>query len=232
MRKNLVSLLLLPVLLSSAPVRAGENPPAVREQLAADAPRTTPDGTRFVAPGGWWIETRGNAVILTAEGDSRVALVDVRGMDADAAVKTAWEAVRPDMKWRLKLTTDFPGREGWDSFRSYEYEVSPNEHRAVGAQAARRGEAFTVAIFDMDTAVAEKRGGQIAAVFDRLQPPGFQRESFAGRKAAPLDAERVKKLKDFVEKSLAELGVPGAAVGLYQDGKIVFEGGFGGRQLG
>jgi hypothetical protein len=113
-------------------------------------------------------------------------------------VKTAWEAVRPDMKWKLKMTTDYPGREGWDSFRGYDYEVSPNEHRAVGAQAARRGEAFTVAIFDMDIAVAEKRGGQIAAVFDRLQPPGFQRESFAGRKAAPLDAERLKKLKGAV----------------------------------
>ena len=237
MRTNLVALVLLPALLSSTAARAGEAPkaesaPAAREQLAADTPRTTPDGARFVAPGGWWIETRGNAVILTPEGDSRIALVDVRGTDADAAVKAAWEAVRPDMKWAIKLTTDDPGREGWDSFRNYGYEVSPNEHRAVGAFAARRGEAFTVVIFDMDIAVAEKRGGQIAAIFDRLQPPGFQRESFAGRKAAPLDAERVKKLKGFVEKSLAELGVPGAAIGLYQDGRIVFEGGIGVRQLG
>jgi CubicO group peptidase (beta-lactamase class C family) len=237
MRNNLVFLLLLSLLIPSASARAGQEPmaksePAAREQLAADTPRTTPEGTRFVAPGGWWIETRGNAVILTPEGDSRIALVDVRGTDADAAVKAAWEVVRPDMKWALKLTTDQPGREGWDSFRTYAYEVSPNEHRAVGAQAAKRGEAFTVLIFDMDNAVAGKRGGQIAAIFDRLQPPGFQRESFAGRKAAPLDAERVKKLKDFVEKSLATLGVPGAAIGLYQDGKMVFEGGFGVRQLG
>ncbi len=234
MRKHLVSLLFLSVLLPSASIRADQDPPkpAAREQLAADTPRTTPDGARFVAPGGWWIETRGNAVILTPEGDSRIALVDVPGKDPDAAVKIAWEAVRPDMKWALKLATDQPGREGWDSFRSYQYEVSPNEHRAVGAAAAKRGEAFTVMIFDMDIAVAEKRGGQIAAIFDRLQPPGFQRESFAGKKAAPLDAERVKKLKDFMEKSLAELGVPGAAVGLYQNGKVVFEGGFGVRQLG
>jgi CubicO group peptidase (beta-lactamase class C family) len=241
MRNRLVCLLLLSVLIPSASIRADQDPtansapaakPAAREQLAADTPRTTPDGARFVAPAGWWIETRGNAVILTPEGDSRIALVDVQGKDADAAVKLAWEAVRPDMKWALKLVTDEPGREGWDSFRSYQYEVSPNEHRAVGAAAAKRGEAFTVLIFDMDIAVAEKRGGQIAAIFDRLQPPGFQRESFAGKKAAPLDAERVKKMKDFVEKSLAELGVPGAAVSLYQDGKVVFEGGFGVRQLG
>jgi CubicO group peptidase (beta-lactamase class C family) len=241
MRNNLVSLLLLSVLIPSAWAHAGGDPaansapaarPAAGEPLAADTPRATPDGATFVAPAGWWIETRGNAVILTPEGDSRIALVDVRGKDADAAVKTAWEAVRPDMKWALKLATDQPGRKGWDSFRSYEYEVSPNEHRAVSAQAGKRGEAFTVVIFDMDIAVAGKRGGQLATIFDRFYPPGYQRESFAGKKAAPLDAERVKKLKDFVEKSLAELKVPGAAVGLYQDGRIVFDGGFGVRKLG
>src|SRR6266403_71720 len=70
-----------------------------REQLASDTPRTTPDGATFVAPGGWWIETRGNAIILTPEGDSRIGLVDVHTNDADAAVKIAWSAVEPNMKW-------------------------------------------------------------------------------------------------------------------------------------
>src|SRR5438067_3605024 len=151
---------------------------AVREQLATDTPRTTPRGARFGAPGGWWIETRTNAIILIPEGDSRLALVDVHVKDADSAVKIAWAALKPNFKWALKLATDSPGREGWDSFRSYGYEVSPNEHRAVGAEASRRGDAFTVVVWDFDRAVAEKRSGQTASVFDHLQPPGFKRESF------------------------------------------------------
>src|SRR5918999_830128 len=135
MRHIFLFILLFSLLVPSASTFAADDPkaasaPAAREQLAADTPRTTPDGATFVAPGGWWIETRGNAVILTPEGDSRIALVDVRAKDA--------------------------------------YAVSPNEHRAVGARAAKRGEAFTVMIFDMDIAVAEKRGGQIATIFDRL----------------------------------------------------------------
>src|SRR4029453_6412628 len=72
------------------------------EQLAADTPRVTPDGARFVVPGGWWIETRGNAVILTPEGDSHIALVDVHEKDADVAVKTAWTAGRPGRKGARK----------------------------------------------------------------------------------------------------------------------------------
>src|SRR5215468_10698757 len=136
MRKNLVPFLLLSALIPSAPIRADQNPtasnapaakPAAREQLATDTPRATPDGATFVVPGGWWIETRGNAVILTPEGDSRLGLVDVHTNDADAAVKMAWAGVEPNMKWALKLAIDGPGREGWDSFRNYGYEVSPNE---------------------------------------------------------------------------------------------------------
>jgi CubicO group peptidase (beta-lactamase class C family) len=230
MRTLLVGLAFL--FLSSSTLPAAADPAPVREQLAADTPRTTPDGARFVAPRGWWIETRGNAVILTAEGDSRIALVDVHGTDADVAVQLAWAAVRPEMKWALKLATDQPGRDGWDSSRSYQYEVSPNEHRAIFAQAAKRGDAFTVLIFDMDEAVAEKRGGQIATAFDHLQPPGFQRESFAGKKAVVLDAAHVAQLQAFVEHGQAALGVPGIAIGIYQSGKVVFEGGFGVRRLG
>jgi CubicO group peptidase (beta-lactamase class C family) len=224
----LSSSLLLFAFLGAAAVPAGPK----GEQLAADTPRVTPDGVTFVVPGGWWIETRGNAVILTPEGDSHIALVDVHEKDADVAVKTAWTAVRPEMKWAMKLATDEPGREGWDSFRSYDYEVSPNEHRAVGARAAKRGDAFTVIVFDMDLDVAGKRSGQIATVVDHFQPPGFHRESFAGKKARPLDAATVLNLKDFVEKGRAMLGIPGVALSLYQDGRVVFEGGLGVRELG
>ncbi|MHC1766212.1 MAG: serine hydrolase domain-containing protein [Verrucomicrobiia bacterium] len=206
--------------------------PGVRDQLTADTPRTTPDGASFVAPAGWWIETRGKAVILSPEGNSRVGLVDVHEQDADTAVKKAWVAIGPELKWALKLTTDSPGREGWDSFRNYSYEVSPNEHRTVGAFAAKRGDAFTVVVYDLDRAVAEKRGGQTAVIFDRLQAPGFSRESFAGKKAKPLDSERIGQLTAFVEKAMEALGIPGVALSVYQEGKIVFEGGLGVREQG
>jgi CubicO group peptidase (beta-lactamase class C family) len=233
----IISLLLFLFSISSRPARGAEESVAAAtaspgERLASDTPRATRDGATFVAPGGWWIEARGNAIILAPEGDSRLGLVDVHTNDADAAVKIAWAAVQPNMKWALKLAIDGPGREGWDSFRNYQYEVSPNEHRAVGARACKRGDAFTVVVWNFDRAVGEKRSGQSELVFDHLQPPGFKRESFAGRRPNQLNAERVGKLKEFIEKARAELGIPGVAMSLYQEGKIVFEGGFGVRQLG
>ncbi|MCA9252870.1 MAG: serine hydrolase domain-containing protein [Phycisphaerae bacterium] len=211
---------------------AEDKKPPVATQLTADTPQSTVDGATFVAPGGWWIETRGDAIILTLEGDSKISIVDVHTKDADEAVKSAWAIVRPDMKWALKLTTDNPGRNGWDSFKSYQYEVSPKEHRAVSAQAAKRGDAYTVVLVDLNIAVAGKRSGQIATVFDHFFPPGYNRESFAGKKANPLNAERIAAIKTFIEKGREALGVPGVGLGLYQNGKVVFEGGLGVRALG
>ena len=84
----------------------------------------------------------------------------------------------------------------------------------------------------MSEAVGEKRGAQVALIFGRLLPKGYARESFAGKKANTLDAARLAELGRFVETGQKELGVPGVSVGIVQDGKVVFAGGFGVRELG
>src|SRR5690606_1816474 len=207
--------------------------PAEPETLAADTPRTTVDGNPFVAPEGWTLETKGAAVLLTPpEGGSRIALVDVAGDDADAAVAAAWQAYDADAKWPLKLATDRPARDGWEQIRSYTYETSANDRRTVMAQALRHGQRWTVAIYDMAHAVGEKRGAQVALIFDRLMPKGYSRESFAGKTAHKLDDARLAQLTKFVEDARRQLDVPGVAIGIVQDGKVVFADGFGVRALG
>ena len=85
----------------------------------------------------------------------------------------------------------------------------------------------------MAQAVGEKRGAQVALIFDRLLPKGYERESFAGKKAHPLDAGAPRQARRASSRAAARrLGVPGVAVGIVQDGKVVFAGGFGVRELG
>ena len=62
--------------------------------------------------------------------------------------------------------------------------------------------------------------------------PSDARESFAGRTPAALDDRRLAVLGTFVDQARMALGVPGVSIGLIQDGKIVFAGGFGVRELG
>ncbi|AMY12096.1 FmtA-like protein [Luteitalea pratensis] len=211
----------------------GQAATAGAERLTADTPRTTTAGNGFIAPSGWSIVVRGPATILEApEGGSRLALIDVQGADAEAAVTAAWAAYPPQTRWPLKVTNDLPDRDGWSRRRQMSYQTSPNERRDVAAFALYADGQWTVVIYDMAQDVGEKRGAQVSLVFDRLLPKGYTRETFAGKKAHPLDAARIAALGAFVEAGRKATGVPGVSVGLVQDGKTVFAGGFGVRELG
>ena len=200
--------------------------------LNADTPSKTVTGNTFIAPAGWKIDVRGPATILEApEGNTHVALVDVTAKDADAAVAAAWAAYMPDHPWPLKVTNDFPDKDGWSNIRSYSYITSPNEKRDVTVQTVRANETWTVIILDLDEAVAEKRGAQISLIFSRFLPKGYSRESFAGKTAHKLDAARVAQLSAFIEDGRKKLAIPGVSIGLVQDGKVVFAGGFGVRDI-
>jgi CubicO group peptidase (beta-lactamase class C family) len=210
--------------------------PVAPEKLAEDTPKTTVGGNTFVAPAGWTFEVRGSATTLTPPDDptSHFVLVDVAAKDADAAVAAAWAAYKPDHKWRLLQTTPGADHDGWTDIRNYGYETSPNEKRDVfvGARRGGGGGGWTVFIYDMLTATGEKRGAEVDTIFSRLLPKGHARESFAGKQAAKLDAARIAELTKFVETAEKETGVPGVAFGIVQDGKVVYTGGVGVRELG
>ena len=202
------------------------------EILVADSPKTTVFGNTFIAPEGWTLSVRGPATILEApERDSWIALIDVKAKNADEALAAGWASYK-DIEWPLKLVNDLPDKDGWSKQRQYEYQTSPNERRSVFAGVMFAGDAWTVWIYDMAHAVGDKRGSQVALVFDKLLPKGYSRETFAGKKANRLDKARIAMLSKFVEDAQLVTGVPGVSVGILQDGKVVFAGGFGVRELG
>jgi len=203
------------------------------ERLSADTPKTTVLGNSFVAPKDWSIRVKGPATILAApEGDSWVALIDLQAKDQDEALALAWQAYKPDAKWPVKVSNDLPDKDGRSRRRSYDYQTSPNEKRGVAALVGYAGSRWTVVVEDMSDAVGEKRGGQLALIYGRLLPKGYTRETFAGKKANALDQARIAQLSAFIDRGQKLLGVPGVALGLVQDGKVVFSDGFGTKELG
>jgi CubicO group peptidase (beta-lactamase class C family) len=203
------------------------------ERLTRDTPRTTVGGTTFTAPTDWSISSRDSMVALEPpEADSRMAIVETPAADADAAVAAAWAVFAPGTSRPLLLVTPGPGRNGWQEQRTYTYEVPPNERRSVVALAFRAGSSWTVLLADAAQTTRERRGSQFALVMQSLRPKGYVMESFAGKKAHPLDAARVKQLTAFIETAMKELGIPGVGLSLIDGDQVVFEGGFGVRALG
>lgn len=213
--------------------KQGDTKAASKRKLDADTPSTTVAGNGFIAPAGWTIAVDGRATILESpEGDSRVAFFDVQAKDAEAALKEAWAAFDPQMKWKLLVKNESPDHDGWSRITSFAYEVPPNLSRSVGAQALFANGTWTVVLIDVADATAERRGSQLGVLFGRLLPKGGAVESFAGKQAHPLDAARVEVLSKFITDAQALLDVEGVALGLVDDGKVVFAGGSGVRALG
>lgn len=215
---------------ASAPAAAPKSAPQL---LAKNTPFTLPSGTGFMAPAGWTAQLDGPLASMTPpEGDSHILLFDAGNLPLDEAVTAAWKAYRPDFQRTLKVKTERPGRFGWEEVRAYSYETSPNERATVYAVARRKGDSVTVFLSDATDMTFERRLASIELITSTLVPKGYQRETFAGKKAHKLDAQRIKLLTDFVESAQKTLGVPGAALALLDDNKVVFTGGFGVKELG
>jgi len=203
------------------------------EAASPQVPVTTPGGrATFLLPEGWTTSVQGNAVILaTPEADgSRVAIVEAAATTPDEAVAEAWAVL--GLAPKFLLATDGAPRDGWEQRRFYDYDVPANAKRVVSASAFRKGDAWTVVASDVDQAIAEKRASQFGKLGQRFQPAGYARESFAGRTAHKFDAARLAQVADFVESMRRDFEVPGVAIGIIEDGKVVMSRGFGTRRLG
>jgi len=219
------------ILLAGAlPVRAADPPAAV---LSADTPLKTASGALFTAPKSWMVAGGGQMTVLTApEGDVHVAVVDVTGAETgrDAAAR-AWLAYQPSFKRTVSRANDLPAREGWDAITVVNYETSPTEHAVVQGYALRKGTTWTVLLLEGNAATFEKRGAQVGLIAESVRPGGYVRETFAGRTAHRLTPERIAALKSFITTSMEQFHVPGTAIALIDHGKVVFEGGFGVRNV-
>ena len=231
----------------SAPAAPAEPAPTVATRPAPAAPAKAPvvkvmtgdtpaadlDGNTFIVPDGWKLETSDAMVLITPpEGDSHFAIVDTTADSSDAARDAAWKVYKPDATWPLLAANDVPNRDGWSRAKSYVYQTSPNEKRVVVANTRFAGDRWCVVVFDFARATLEKRGGQVAKISSHFFPKGYSRESFGGKTAAKLDAGKIEALKKFVRDAEEATGVPGVSFGVVQDGKRVWAGGIGVRELG
>jgi CubicO group peptidase (beta-lactamase class C family) len=221
-----------------AAASAAADAPSSTASAAAAAPAVglelrTPGGSTFKAARSWTVRPMSQGQVLTApEGDATIAIVDAAGADADAATANAWRALQTGAVRPLRVVTPQAPRNGWEERRVATYESSPNERMTVLAFAWRAGAHWVVTIVQASDPTYEKRGAQVGLVLGSLRPPGYERETFAGKTARPLDAARIEEMRAFVERGMQQLGVPGVGWSLIDHGQVVFEGGSGVRELG
>ena len=206
--------------------------PPIGSEKEVNTNRTTA-GHSFTVPEGWSQSQRNAVVVLEApDKGSSVAFVDVKAQNAEGAVEVAWLAYRGGERSELQSSLPLANRNGWQDGRNFVFNPPAGKARQLNIRVMRHGDRWAVTIEDLDDAVARNRAAELSRIREGFLPAGYVPENFTGRKAHKLDPVRIKALTDFVENSRRALEIPGIAIGIVQDGKTIFSGGFGVREMG
>ncbi len=190
-------------------------------------------GATFLVPVGWSLQRLSQGFSLRdPEKDVRVYLVELPGNNAADVVARAWKIVDPAFSLKVKSIVSPPVTGGWDKVTQVVYDVPDSEHRVVFAIARLKGKLWYVALLDGSGAGFSRRGAQAVTIIKSVDVPGVKEESFAGKPGRLLDAGRLAKLETFFDKARKALEIPGAAVAIVQNGKVLFDKGFGRTRLG
>lgn len=217
---------------AAAKVTPGAAAIAAAKTVDVDTPATDSDGNTLIVPAGWRVGQAATVTVLvTPEGDSRVALIDVAAPSREAARDAAWQLYSDQPQRPLLDALDRVDRYGWTRWTTFHYRISPDEKRTISLSTRFAAGRWCVVITDAADATLEKRGGQFS-LLSRIAAKGYTPESFRGRKAAKLDAGKLEQLRRFVADAMAATHTPGVSYGVIQDGKVLWTGGLGVRALG
>jgi CubicO group peptidase (beta-lactamase class C family) len=203
------------------------------QQVIADTPITLDSGATAIVPKEWFVSTHPDTVVLH-DPEKVVTIVLTQRSETEAldAITAAWQNFMPDFARVPEVVVPNSTPDGgWQEEVYVQYGVSAAEKRKIGALAKKHAGKWYCILFDAPNNALNKRVAQFGLIITTFKAPGLAPESFAGKTAYALDSVRLSQFKDFIEQARIECAIPGVAVALVQDNKVVFEQGFGVRSL-
>lgn len=183
-------------------------------------------------PAGWSIEKAEGTIHLSApESELQVHLVAVETEDPAAAVEQAWRRSAPDRRLTVRERLDVPTDEGVDQQMVVDYKIG-KDGRFAQAIAQRHDETTYVILVDGTRGSVETHSDQLQHVGDHFEIAAIDRNRLEDRAAEPLGDEQFETLETYIRNGMDQFGVPGAAVGIVQDGEVAWTRGFGLRRKG
>ena len=237
--KSLIPLLCLAVFFvsgaPSAPLHGAVQQPLTLDfkELPEDTKLATSSGATFTVSKGWLVARSDNVIVIQEpQRELAAAFLEVSAPTVEEAIAQAWKRWKPDFARTVRQTIKPPASGGWDEVAQIAYEVPAEERRVVLGAARRKGATYYVTLVDGAVAAAERRGAQLNIAIGSLEVAARAEENLAGRKAHLLDASRAERLLAFAEEARQQAKVPGVALAVVQNGRIVLEKGLGVRALG
>lgn len=185
-------------------------------------------GASLVVPAGWRLTDAGR--LVDPAGAVALQLVERAEAEPAAAAAAAWTAAFATPAPAVASVDEAAPDDGWDAAATVAFAAGEGE-AAARAEVRRRGARAWVALIPAAGAVDAARTAAIDAVIASLRGPGVVDEVLGGAARAP-DAAARAALDRFIDDVRAQLAVPGAAVAITIDGRVVYEHTVGVRRLG
>lgn len=181
---------------------------------------------------GWKLDKKTMA-LTCPEGDFTIYYIQMPfDEDVEALALKAWHSVDPDFNAKVLRKTTMPTKDGWEKDYMIRYDIPAAESRLADAQVRVLDGIAYINLLTGSHAGFSRRGAQIKSALLSWRPNTLKREDLSGKKAKPFTQAQAKELTSFIEEGMKQLGVPGLAIQIVQDNKIVFSHGFGVTQKG
>lgn len=179
----------------------------------------------LIVPERWETRVSGDQTVLTSpEGDISLWLGVFEGTDVDAAVASAWAAAAEPVAAPERVSPA-PARPGFTEARLFSYAVAGETIRQALAE-TREGRVYIVLIKG-ERAALDRRGAQVNIAVTGFRPAGLPSDSLAGAPSIRLGDAEAAALGAYIDESMARFDIPGAVVGVVQNGRVVMLQGFG-----
>lgn len=179
----------------------------------------------LIVPERWETRVAGEQTVLTSpEGDISLWFGMIEGKDIEAAVAAAWNSTAEAVPAPERVSPA-PARPGFSEARLFNYGPEGETIRQALAE-TREGRVYIVLIKG-ERAALDRRGAQVNIAVTGFRPADLPSDSLAGVPTIRLGETETAALAAYIEGSMAQFDIPGAVVGIVQDGRVVMLQGFG-----
>lgn len=207
-------------------------PQASRVQAQGETAYTDPNGLYSLqTPTGWKSEPKQGYLLITdPEAQIKTYVLVLEGTDLEKAIAEAWQRVSPGFDLKVRATTKVPVSR-IEAAAQVVFDT-PRDRVVMGYGQLYQGKAYLL-LLDTPVEPFVKRQAQIGIVFSSFKISALQAEAdLTEVEALPFDQAMAKELDDHIPPAMQKAGIPGAAMAVVQNGKVVYLRAFGVKELG
>ena len=188
-----------------------------------DAPLPTP------LPDGWTVVNLSDLLtVLGPESDLQLSFLARPVVDDIAELlRRVWREVKPGFDIPILQKVEMPAKDGWNGEIDIAYDTAESESRIVFAIARLLGSRAYITLIDGTKAGFSRRMAQFSELHSGWKPAGLSEPSLAAISPGTFGDDERNAMSRFVDWAIQQVGIPGIAVAVVQNGQTVFAEGFG-----